>query len=182
MAHAHGAEAIALVAQAGVRSIEHASFIDDRGISACLDHGTFIVPTFSIGEYYQSKGSATGSLDRMIAIQQETNGRYYAAIKKAVISGVKVALGSDFVGWPPEITAREFRFLCQFTGMTPLEAIRAGTSVAAELLELGHLVGRVEVGLRADLVVVNGNPLLDISLLETAVLAVFKDGKEVSRR
>jgi imidazolonepropionase-like amidohydrolase len=106
MAHAHGAEGIAMAAEVGVRSIEHASFISQAGIDACLKNDVWIVPTFTIGEYYQQIGSATGAQDRMISIMRATNERYYECIRSAVRAGVKVALGSDFVGWDPSITAR----------------------------------------------------------------------------
>jgi imidazolonepropionase-like amidohydrolase len=181
MAHAHGAQGIALAAAAGCRSIEHASFIDDAGIDACLKHNTWIVPTFTIGEYYDSIGSVTGAQDRMIALQKATNERYFASIQKAVQRGVKVALGSDFVGWDPKITAREFRYLVELGSMTPLQAVLAGTSSAADLLGYGDL-GRVCVGARADLVAVQGDPLQDISLLESGVVCVVKGGHVVMRR
>lgn len=162
----------------GCRSIEHASFIDDRGIDACLEHDTWIVPTFSVGCYFDNIGSATGAQDRMIAIQKETNQRYVACIRNAVRRGVKVALGSDFVGWDPGITAREFRYLVELGNLSPLQAVLAGTRVAAELLGYSDL-GKVEVGARADLVVVNGDPLKNISLLETGIHCVVKGGSVV---
>ena len=115
----------------------------------------------------------------MIEIQKETNQRYYSCIQNAVKRGVKVALGSDFVGWDPSITAREFRYLVELGEMTTSEAIMAGTYSSAELLGISD-IGRVETGARADLVVVGGNPLADISLLETAVQCVIKSGVIVS--
>ncbi len=90
-------------------------------------------------------------------------------------AGVKVALGSDYVGWDAKITAREFRYLVEHAKMTPLQAILAGTSSAADLLE-NACIGRVKAGLAADLVVVQGNPLEDISLLEKGVVMVMKGG------
>jgi imidazolonepropionase-like amidohydrolase len=93
---------------------------------------------------------------------------------------VRVALGSDYVGWDPSITAREFRYLHELAGMTPMAAIKAGTSSAADLLQRPDL-GRVAGGCVADLVVVLGNPLEDISLLETGVCMVIKGGKIVRR-
>jgi imidazolonepropionase-like amidohydrolase len=197
-----------LTACSGCRSIEHASFIDEEGIAACLSHGTWIVPTFLIGrsvgcsrcsspqtgEYYSDHGSSTGAQDRMIALQSLTNERYRRCISEAIRRGVRVALGSDFVGWDPKITgppsspspsspptpssAREFFYLVEYGGMSPLDAIYAGTSSAADLLQIPS-IGRIQTGCVADLVVVQGDPLEDISLLETGVVWVMKGGKVV---
>ncbi len=111
-------------------------------------------------------------------MQRESDERYYQCIQRAVAAGVKVALGSDFVGWDPKITPREFRYLVEHGGMTPLQAIHAGTSSAADMLENKN-IGRVTPGCMADLVIVVGNPLEDISLLETGVVMVVKGGKVV---
>jgi imidazolonepropionase-like amidohydrolase len=178
MAHAHGAQGIALAAELGVRSIEHASFIDQQGIDACLRSGSWIVPTFSIGEYYQQAGSATGAQDRMIQIMEATNDRYYNCIRSAVQAGVKVALGSDYVGWDPAITAKEFWYLVNYAHMSPLAAIHAGTWSAAEMLDIpGAQRGQISVGAVADIVIVSGNPAEDIRTLETGVKFVMKGGR-----
>lgn len=178
MAHAHGAEGIRLAAEAGCRSIEHASFIDEAGIHACVANNAWIVPTFLIGVYFDESGSATGHQDRMIEIQTAENDRYKKCIRTAVDAGVKVALGSDFVGWDPSITAREFQYLVTWGGLTPMQSIRAGTCSAADMLDQPRL-GRVKAGCFADLVVVNGNPLENINVLEKNVCFVMKDGKIV---
>ena len=68
MAHAHGADGILMAAEAGCRSIEHASFLDQRGLEACIRNGTWIVPTFLIGDHFTEKGSSTGAQDRMIEL------------------------------------------------------------------------------------------------------------------
>ena len=130
-----------------------------------------------IGEYYDEQGSKTGAQDRMIELQNQTRGRYRSAIQQAVAAGVKVALGSDYVGWDPSLTAREFRYLHELGGMTTMGAIKAGTSSAADLLQRSDF-GRVQVGCIADLVVVcGGDPTADLSLLESGVKFVMKGGK-----
>ncbi len=166
MAHAHGARGIDMCARAGVQSIEHASYIDESGIDACLKNSVVLVPTLLVFEDEHERAPA----------QQ----RRVECLRKAAAKGVKFGLGSDFVGWPPQITAREFSLMNRRLGLTPLQAIAAGTSVAAKLLRLDHCIGTVSIGKNADLVVVCGNPLQDLSLLETSVLAVFKDGKLVA--
>ena len=162
----------------GVRSVEHASYIDQAGIEACLRNGTWIVPTFMVGEYFDTKGSPTGAQDRCIEIAKSTRRRYLESIQKGGKAGVKVALGSDFVGWDPALTAREFRYLVELGKMTPMDAIRAGTSAAAELLNISDL-GVIRRGAIADMVVVKGDPLTDISLLESGVCCVVKNGKVI---
>ena len=178
MAHAHGAESILLAAEAGCRSIEHASFIDLRGVQACLRNNTWIVPTFSVGAHFEKIGSATGAQDRCIDLLRQTDERFNSCIRSAVAAGVKVALGSDYVGWDPSINAREFRFLVERAGMTPMQAIMAGTCSAADLLGRPDL-GRICNGAVADIVVINGNPLEDISLLQSSILLVMKEGRVI---
>jgi imidazolonepropionase-like amidohydrolase len=167
-----------MAAEAGCRSIEHASFIDEAGIEACLRKGVYIVPTFLVGAYYEEEGSKTGAQDRMIDIIKETDARYRECIQAASRAGVKVALGSDFVGWDPSITAKEFEYLVSRGGLTPVQAIYAGTSSAADLLGIEAL-GRILPGYTADLVVIEGNPLKDITLLRTGLRFVMKGGKVV---
>ena len=129
-------------------------------------------------EYYDEKGSKSGAQSRLIELQDQTRQRCRTSIQQAVAAGVRVALGSDYVGWEPSITAREFKYLHQLGGLTAMGAIQAGTSSAADLLQRPDL-GRVTVGSIADLVVVRGNPLKDLSLLETGLCFVMKGGKIV---
>jgi imidazolonepropionase-like amidohydrolase len=132
-----------------------------------------------IGEYYDEQGSKTGAQDRMIELQNQTRERYRTCIQEAVRCGVRIALGSDFVGWDPKVTAREFRYLSELGGMSPINAIIAGTASGADLLQRSDL-GRVAVGCKADLVVINaGNPIDNLSLLETGVCFVMKNGQTV---
>lgn len=133
---------------------------------ACLENDVVVVPTLLVFE--------TGD--------DEAKRRRTACLRKAKESGVRFALGSDFVGWPVEETAREFLLMHRLLGFTPIEAIASGTSWAAQLLQIESRVGTVEIGKCADLVVIKGDPLADLSLLETAVEAVFKDGALVFKR
>lgn len=176
MAHAHGADGIYLAAENGCRSIEHASFIDERGIQSCLKNNTWIVPTFLVGEYYEENGSKSGYQDRMIELLKETNTKHINCIRNAIKSGVKVALGSDYVGWDPKINAREFYYLVEKAGLTSEQAIYAGTCSAADMLEKSN-IGRIKIGCNADIVIILGNPLNDITLLEKNVCFVMKEGQ-----
>lgn len=168
-----------MAARAGVRSVEHASFIDAAGINACLENNTWIVPTFAIGAYFDSKGSETGAQDRMIEIQKTTNERYYSCMKRAIAADVRVALGSDYVGFDDAgFAVREFEYLVNLGGMTPQQAIYTGTASAAELLKMDNL-GKIVSGFIADIVVVQGNPLENIACLRTGVCFVMKQGEIV---
>lgn len=123
MAHAHGARGVELCARAGVQSIEHASFIDAAGIAACLASGTVLVPTLLVFEP-PSDGAAAASW-------LEARRRREACLRAAAAAGVKFALGSDFVGWPPGQTAREFALMQRLLGFAPLQAVACGTGWAA---------------------------------------------------
>ncbi len=165
MAHAHAAEGVRRAVEAGVRSIEHGTFIDDEGIRLMAERGTFLVPTIYIGDYYLEKGSPSGALDKMIELTRKSREQHLRRMAEAHRAGVKIALGSDFGGFDPRLPAREFASFLEF-GMTPMEAIQAGTRVGAELLGWDDRIGTVEAGKLADLVAVAGDPLEDIGELE----------------
>ncbi len=179
MAHAHAAEGIKQAIRAGVRSIEHGTFIDDEGIALARERGVFLVPTVYIGDYYIEKGSPSGMQDKMVELSRRYAAEHYQRLGAAIRAGVKIAVGSDFGGYPPEINAREIAALAR-AGMTPMQAIEAATRVGAELLGWEDRLGTVEPGKLADLIAVPGDPLSDLSLLER-VHFVMLGGKVVRR-
>ncbi len=176
MAHAHAAEGIKQAVLAGARSIEHGSFIDDEGIRLMKKHGTFLIPTMYIGDYYVEEKADSEAQAKLIALTLATRDDFFERIGKAIKAGVKVGVGSDFGGYDATINAREFRTLIE-AGMTPMQAIKAGTSVNAELLMRSDL-GVIAPGKLADIIAVAGNPLEDITELER-VIFVMKDGEVV---
>lgn len=165
-AHAHAAEGIKQAVAAGVRSIEHGTYMDDEAIRMMADNGTFLVPTIYVGDYY-----AEG--DKLLAQGKEDDytknyrGKFLAAIGRAHKRGVKIAVGLDLGGYAvdPKVFAREFAVLVE-AGFTPMEAIQAGTRVGAELLGRGDRLGTLEAGKLADIIAVTGDPVEDISALE----------------
>ncbi len=177
MAHAHAAEGIKQAVLAGVRSIEHGSFIDDEGIRLMKKHGTFLIPTMYIGDYYINEEPESEAQAKMIELSRATRADFFAGIGKAIKAGVKVGVGSDFGGYDARINAREFGALIE-AGMTPMQAIKAGTSVNAELLQLDDQIGTLEAGKVADIIAVSNNPLTDISELER-VIFVMQDGNVI---
>jgi imidazolonepropionase-like amidohydrolase len=179
-AHAHAAEGIKEAVKAGARSIEHGTYIDAEATRMMAKRGTFLVPTIYIGDYY----AGTGEL-----LAQQKNDDYFkndranflAAIGRAHKAGVKITVGIDLGGYAvdPKVFAREFALLHE-AGMTPMEAIQAGTRVNAELLQWEDRLGTIEAGKLADIIAVVGNPLENLNALED-VSFVMIGGKVVKR-
>ena len=165
-AHAHAAEGIKQAVAAGVRSIEHGTFIDDEGIKMMAAKGTFIVPTIYVGDYY-TEGDKLRAQDKQDDYAAHQRGKFLDAVGRAHKQGVKVAVGIDLGGYmtDPVVFVREMTVLVE-AGFTPMEAIQAGTRVGAELLRWDDRLGTVQAGKLADLVAVPGNPLDDMKALE----------------
>ena len=164
MAHAHATEGIKQAIRAGVRSIEHGTFLDDEAIAMLVETGTWLVPTLYIGDYYIEHGDPSGAQAKMIELSKRYKDEQYAWVGKAIRAGVKIAAGSDFGGYSQEINVGEIAALHR-AGMTPMQAIQAATRVGAELLGWQDRIGTIEAGKLADLVAVPGDPLADLALL-----------------
>eukprot|EP01090_Pellita_catalonica_P002377 TRINITY_DN11967_c0_g1_i1.p1 TRINITY_DN11967_c0_g1~~TRINITY_DN11967_c0_g1_i1.p1 ORF type:complete len:375 (+),score=65.46 TRINITY_DN11967_c0_g1_i1:351-1475(+) len=172
MAHAHGAAAIIAALDNGARTIEHGSFIDEEGISLMLEKNAYLVPTLYIDKWFDQH-SSLDMHDKMKEMSNKYRGLHEACIRKAIKSGVAIALGTDFVGWEPAESAQEFSLYVQF-GMTNMASIKSGTSVAAEALGLADLIGSIRIGLEADLVIICGDPISNIKMIESPPKAVYK--------
>jgi imidazolonepropionase-like amidohydrolase len=166
-AHAIGSDGIAAALRAGVDTIEHGDGLTDALMDEMVRKGVYWVPTLTVG-LYVAPGRG-GNWQKMADLQRENFGK---ALKK----GVKIALGTDAGGfdWKKVNQAKEFEYYVQY-GMTPMQAIRTGTSVAAELLGWSDKAGTVEAGKWADLVAVSSDPLKDITELQK-VKFVMKGG------
>ncbi len=165
-AHAHATDGIKQAVAAGVRSIEHGTFIDDEGIQMMAAKGTFLVPTIYVGDYY-TEGDKLRAQDKQDDYAAHQRGKFLAAVGRAHKQGVKIAVGVDLGGYmtDPVVFVREMAVLVE-AGLTPMQAIQAGTRVGAELLRWDDRLGTVENGKLADLVAVAGNPLDDMKALE----------------
>jgi imidazolonepropionase-like amidohydrolase len=175
-AHAHGAAGIRDAIRAGVHTIEHASLIDDEGIALARQHGAWLSMDIYNTEYTQAEGKKNGVLEENLKKDQEIGDIQRENFRKAHKAGAKMVYGTDAGIYPHGQNARQFRWMVRY-GMTPIEAIRTATVNAAEALGRTD-VGVAEAGRFADLVAVKGDPLADVTVLES-VAAVVKGGELV---
>ncbi len=180
-AHAHGTEGIKVATRAGVASIEHGSFIDEEGAKLMREKGTYLVPTLMAGEAIErlAKSGFLKGLRAEKAFAAAAGMRN--AIKIAVRNRVPIALGTDSGVIPHGTNGREFLLMVKWGGMTPLDAITAGTLNGAKLLGVDKMLGSLEVGKYADIVAVSGDPLKDIRQMQSVIL-VMKNGKIYKQR
>ena len=165
-AHAHGTEGIKIATRAGVSSIEHGSFLDEEGARMMAQRGTFLVPTLMAGEAVE-RAATNGVIKGLRAEKAMAAGAAMRrGIKIAVANKVPIALGTDAGVIPHGTNAREFFLMVEWGGMTPMDAIVAGTLSGAKLLGWDKTIGSLTVGKLADIVAVPGNPLKDIHNLE----------------
>jgi len=173
-AHAHGAEGIRWAAEAGIDSIEHGSYIDDAAIAAMKQHGTYLVPTLYLGDWFLENAPKTGVPPQMLAKAQAVLPAARKNIAHAFASGVKVGFGTDAAVYPHGLNAREFAVMVKL-GLTPLQSIQAATVNDADLLGWSDKVGVIEPNHYADIIAVDGDPLQDVTTLER-VKFVMKGG------
>jgi imidazolonepropionase-like amidohydrolase len=176
-AHAHGAKGIKNAIKAGVRSIEHASLIDDEGLQMAKDAGVWLVMDIYNGDYIDDVGTKEGWPAEYLRKNRETTDVQREGFAKAVKMGVKLAYGTDSGVYPHGDNAKQFAYMVRY-GMTPMQAIQSATIDAAMLLGKEYEVGSITPGRFADLVAVKGSPLADIRVLEK-VEAVMKGGEVV---
>jgi imidazolonepropionase-like amidohydrolase len=174
-AHAHGAQGILWATEAGVDSIEHGSYIDQAGIAAMKQHGTYLVPTMYLQTWMLENAQAIG-LPPMYAVKmRQIIDVARKNIQRAFSSGVKIAFGTDAAVYPHGLNAHEFNVYVQM-GMTPIQAIQTATVNAADLLGWSDRIGSIEPGKFADIVAVSTDPTKDVTTLEHPVF-VMKGGQ-----
>lgn len=177
-AHAHGAEGIKNAIRAGVRSIEHASLIDEEGLAMARDHGVWLVMDVFNGDYIDEVGTAEGWPEEYLRKNRETTQVQRDNFRRAVELGVPLAFGSDAGVFPHGMNARQFGYMVA-NGMTPLQAIRAATIDAASVIGKQDELGNIAPGMLADMIAVSGDPLGDVTVLESAAHVV--KGGEIIR-
>jgi imidazolonepropionase-like amidohydrolase len=178
MAHAQATDGIKNAIRAGVRSIEHGIYLDDEAIDMMLSSGTWLVPTLVAPHAVVNEVNAGSQLpEGVVAKAREVMAAHADAFARAVAAGVKVAMGTDS-GVGPHGTNLDELPLMAAGGMTPVQVLTATTRSAAELLRLADETGTLRPGLRADIVVLAGDPF-DLPNLKSNVRAVYSAGRRV---
>ena len=174
-AHAHGATGAKRAIRAGIDSIEHGSFLDAEALDMMKARGTYYVPTLMAPWWIGDR------LERGVYYPPAIAAKARAAIRSinqtfqmALAKGVKIGLGTDAAVYPHGRNAHEFTLMAGL-GMKPIDALKAGTSVDAELLGLSSQIGTLEAGKLADIVAVPGDPSQNIAQTEK-VFFVMKEG------
>ncbi len=173
-AHCHGDVAVNAALDAGIDCIEHGFMIGDDTIARLVDSDTFLVSTTALTENWDVSAHPAHIRDRVAEVFPKAK----ESLSKAIEAGVKIASGSDAPAIWHGRNAEELVVLVK-RGMTPLQAIRAATTVSAELIDRADL-GRLAPGMLADVIGVQGDPLSDISAVGQ-VRFVMKDGKVYKR-
>jgi imidazolonepropionase-like amidohydrolase len=173
-AHAHGAEGIKNAVRAGVRTVEHGSFLDDEGIALMVKHGTWLVADIYNGDYTEEVGTRDRWPEEIMRKNRETTDLQRANFAKAVKAGVRIGYGTDSGIYPHGDNARQFAYMVKY-GMTPLDAIRAATQSAAASLGRSQELGSIAPGKFADMIAIQGDPLENIDLM-LRVSGVIKEG------
>jgi imidazolonepropionase-like amidohydrolase len=175
--HAHGTSGIKDAIRAGVDTIEHASLADEEALSLAKQHGTWFSMDVYNDDYILAEGAKNGvfqeSLDKERVIGLKQRQTFQAAVK----AGVKMIFGTDGGVYPNGFNARQFATMVKW-GMTPTQAVQAATANAAEALGRTSDVGAIAVGRYGDLIGVAGDPLADVTLLQS-VTFVMKGGDVV---
>ena len=174
-AHCHGKEGMIWASNAGVRSIEHGTYMDTEAAQVLKKNGTWYVPTLYVLEPLLAPGNPLKITEQSLQKTREVEGHMHNAFKTALKVGVKIAFGTDAGVFPHGTQVKEFKIYTDL-GMTPMQAIQTATTSAAELMSWSGKVGVVAKGSYADMVAVSGDPTKDITELER-VKWVMKSGK-----
>ncbi len=181
-AHAHGAEGIKRAIRGGVNSIEHGTFMDDEGIALMKQYGTWLVPTITAGKSTADSAKIPGYFSEIVTPKALATGpQIQNTFAKAYKAGVKIAFGTDAGVFKHGLNWLEFGYMIE-GGMPPMEAIKAATINAADLLGMKTQLGSIEINKLADIIAVDGDPLKDAKVFGKVVFVmkdgtVFKNGK-----
>jgi len=174
-AHAHGTQSIKDAIRAGIDSIEHASLIDDEGIALAKQHGTFLVFDVYNDDFILQEGAKYGMLPESLEKERKIGKLQRENFRHALLGGARMAFGTDAGVYPHGDNAKQFAIMTEY-GMQPIDAIRAATGNAAELLGRSKEIGIVAKDAFADIIAVQGDPRDNVKLLEN-VKFVMKGGR-----
>jgi imidazolonepropionase-like amidohydrolase len=177
MAHAHTNEAVLRCIKNGVRSVEHATMLEASGAQSIAESGVFAVPTLAIIDAIRGAGSTLGLPPAMMQNMREVADLANASLERLRQAHARIGFGTDLLGHLMERQSSEFhlrREVCP-----PLEILCSATSVNAELLQMSGKLGTLAPGALADVLVIDGNPLTDITLLErhATIRLIVRDGR-----
>lgn len=183
-AHAYCGPGLKQALEAGVHSVEHLGPLDDEDLAFMAQHGVYLVPTLSVVRYALENATSPGDGESL----RLRNARRFVDIQKERLQrarelGVQICLGTDIGAFVHGENARELEYLVD-AGLSPLEALRAGTSTAAACLGMEKVVGRLLPRYKADIVAVSGDVTVDVSLLRKLenIRAVWLNGEFVVRK
>ena len=184
--HAQGTQGIKNAVLAGVDNVDHGIYLDDEVIGLMVERGTTLVPTLSVLEAIVRYGRKEGVLEASVRKAESVQEAHIASFRKALAAGVVCGLGTDYLSDPRSpmgANADELVMYVEKVGLSPMEAIVCATRNNAMVLGLQDEIGTLEAGKQADLIIVDGDPLADISVLRDRekILAVYKGGKAVPR-
>jgi imidazolonepropionase-like amidohydrolase len=170
--HAVGGPGVLMAVRAGVDTIEHGGWLDEETVAEMARRGTWYVPTFAVYRWHGTIGPEFKQV-RARAMREH----HLASFARALRAGVRIAMGTDIGGYGYGDNPLELQLLVE-AGMTPAQAIEASTRRSAECMRLEAEIGTLEPGKRADLLVVDGDPLADIGLLrQRDRLSVMQEGE-----
>ncbi len=164
-AHAHGNAGIRTAIEAGVDSVEHASFISEDVIAQSIKNGTYLSMDIYVSDYILSEGEKAGILPESLEKERVVGKIQRENFRKAVKAGAKIAYGTDAGVYPHGDNARQMHYMVNW-GMTPAQAIQAATLHNADLLGLSDKIGQIKPGFYADIIAVSTDPIEDIQALE----------------
>ena len=164
MAHAYGASAIKTALKAGVRTIEHGNLIDDEAAKLAAEKGAFVVPTLVTYTVLEEEGRKHGWSAEMLEKLHVVQSAGLSSVEKCKKAGVKLGFGTDLLGDSFNEQSREFLIRSEIE--TPREIIHAATRTNAEILQRTGALGEISAGAFADMIIIDGNPLDDLSLLQ----------------
>ena len=174
-AHGHGAEGIKRAIRGGVNSIEHGTFMDEEGMKLMKQFGVWYVPTITAGKSTADSAKITGYYTDIVTPKALATGpQIQKTFEKAYKEGIKIAFGTDAGVFKHGLNWLEFTYMIE-AGMKPMDAIKAATVNAAELLGEKDKLGSIEVNKLADIVAVDGDPLNDAKIFGKVVF-VMKGG------
>jgi len=178
MAHAEGNAGIKSALRAGVTSIEHGDVLDQEAIDLFLATGIYLVPTLHISKVLSDQRDTAGLSESSRRKAERLAKEGEGSFRRASEAGVKVALGTDaFIAGMHGTNAVELQLMMEEGGLSAMEAIIAGTKNAADCCLLGEQVGTLEAGKLADILVIDGNPLDDITVFQDSErITVYKEG------